>query len=141
HHGLPRPRTNVHIRGIEVDFLFAEASLVVEVEGDRYHGTAFARRNDADKQARLEAAGYRVIRLTWHQVTEREAETVTRLKRALAPPRGLSSARSEPIMRAAYSSRARRSMRRRDATYAVRSRVTPTAARWAVARAWTRAGG
>ena len=86
HHGLPRPRTNVHIRGIEVDFLFAEASLVVEVDGDRYHGTAFARRNDADKQARLEAAGYRVIRLTWHQVTEREAETVTRLKRALIAP-------------------------------------------------------
>jgi very-short-patch-repair endonuclease len=82
-HGLPKPQTNVHVQGIEVDFLFADAHLVVETDGDRYHRTAFARRNDADKQARLEAAGYRVIRLTWRQVTERPQETIRRLGRAL----------------------------------------------------------
>jgi very-short-patch-repair endonuclease len=85
-HGLPKPQTNVHIHGIEVDFLFADAHLVVETDGYRYHSTAFARRNDTDKQARLEAAGYRVIRLTWRQVTERPQETIRRLGRALTAP-------------------------------------------------------
>jgi very-short-patch-repair endonuclease len=81
---LPRPRTNVQVLGIEVDFLFPAARLIVEVDGDRYHGTAFARRTDAAKQARLEAAGYRVLRLTWEQVTQRPQQTVARLRRALA---------------------------------------------------------
>jgi len=31
----------------------------------------------------LEAAGFRVIRLTWEQVTGDEAQTVRRLRRAL----------------------------------------------------------
>jgi head-tail adaptor len=86
HHGLAKPLTNVRVEGIEVDFLFADARLIVETDGDRYHRTAFARRNDADKQARLEAAGYRVIRLTWRQVAARRQETVARLKRALSAP-------------------------------------------------------
>jgi very-short-patch-repair endonuclease len=82
--GLPTPQTNVHIEGIEVDFLFPEARLIIEVDGDRYHATRFARRNDAAKQARLEAAGYRVIRLTWHQVTEQPEQTVARISNALS---------------------------------------------------------
>jgi very-short-patch-repair endonuclease len=58
--------------------------LIVEVDGARYHDTPFARRNDLNKQARLEAAGYRVIRLTWDQVTRRPAQTAARINRALA---------------------------------------------------------
>jgi len=85
-HGLPKPRINVHVAGIEVDFLFSFARLIVEVDGARYHHTHFARRNDADKQARLEAAGYRVIRLTWDQVTQRPAQTAARVERALTAP-------------------------------------------------------
>jgi very-short-patch-repair endonuclease len=85
-HGLPKPRSNVRVEGIEVDFLFADARLIVETDGDRYHHTHFARRNDADKQARLEAAGYRVIRLTWDQVTKRPAQTAARIMRALIAP-------------------------------------------------------
>jgi very-short-patch-repair endonuclease/predicted transcriptional regulator of viral defense system len=82
--GLPKPRINVHVAGIEIDFLFSFARLIVEVDGARYHDTPFARRNDAYKQARLEAAGYRVIRLTWDQVTRRPAQTAARINRALA---------------------------------------------------------
>jgi len=82
-HGLPRPRMNHLIEGIEVDFFFPEAHLIVEVDGARYHDTAFARRNDADKQARLEAAGFRVLRLTWGQIARRPTQTARRLRRAL----------------------------------------------------------
>ena len=56
-HGLPRPRTNHLIEGTEVDFFFPEARLIVEVDGARYHDTAFARRNDAGPGSRPRASG------------------------------------------------------------------------------------
>jgi uncharacterized protein DUF559/putative AbiEi antitoxin of type IV toxin-antitoxin system len=80
---LPPPRTNAYLADIEVDFLYERERLVLETDGARYHATAFARRNDADKQARLEAAGYRVLRLTWDQVTRRPEQTLDRVHRAL----------------------------------------------------------
>jgi Transcriptional regulator, AbiEi antitoxin/REase_MTES_1575 len=95
-HGLPEPLINPTIQGIEVDFLFREARLVVEVDGDRHHRTPFARRNDADKQARLEVAGYRVLRLTWTQVTRHPQQTVARLRRALTAPVAGSAPRAPP---------------------------------------------
>jgi len=45
------------IEGIEVDFFFPEARLIVEVDGARYHDTAFARRNDAGPGSRPRASG------------------------------------------------------------------------------------
>ncbi len=59
--------TNARIPGlprwIEVDVLFAAHRVVIEVDGDRYHKTRYRRRRDARKQAIIEAAGLRVIRL------------------------------------------------------------------------------
>jgi very-short-patch-repair endonuclease len=82
-HRLPRPRTNTRVGAFEVDFLFPDHRLVVETDGDRYHATRAARRWDATRQARLEAAGYRVLRVTWEQVTAAEAQTADRLRQAL----------------------------------------------------------
>ncbi len=88
-HGLPRPRVNAILRvggrAYEVDFLFVEQRVVVEVDGDRFHGTRLARDRDAAKQLALEAAGYRVIRLTWRQVTAEGADTVRRLRLIVQP--------------------------------------------------------
>ena len=85
--GFPRPSTNTSLPGLptwlEVDFHFPGTSLVIEVDGDQFHGTRWRRRVDARKQAMLEAAGFRVIRLTWEQLTGDEAQTVRRLRRAL----------------------------------------------------------
>jgi very-short-patch-repair endonuclease len=86
-HGLPRPLVNATVRAggrvYEVDFLFQEHRLIVEADGERYHGTALARRADAARQAALEAAGYRVVRLTWQQVTREGAQTAARLRRVI----------------------------------------------------------
>ena len=86
-HGFPRPRTNTRLPGlpdwVEVDFHFAGTGLVVEVDGDRFHSTHWRRRMDARKQALIEDAGYRVIRLTWEQVVHQEQQTVRRLRQAL----------------------------------------------------------
>ena len=85
--GLPAPRVNVRLGGlpeaVEVDLLFPQARLVVEADGARYHDNPVARRSDAARQAMLEEAGYRVLRVSWSQVTRRPDETVRRLRRAL----------------------------------------------------------
>ena len=65
---------------------FPGTHVVVEVDGDRFHGTRFRRRLDERKQALLEAAGYRVLRLSWERVTADHAQTALRIRRALGAP-------------------------------------------------------
>ena len=85
---LPRPRTNARVPDVPaagtVDMLFETQRLVIECDGDRYHKTAFKRASDARKQAALEAAGYRVIRLTWDDVNDEPEQTLARVRNALA---------------------------------------------------------
>jgi predicted transcriptional regulator of viral defense system len=85
--GFPRPDGNTTLSGLppwlEVDFHLPGTPLVLEVDGAQFHNTRWRRRLDARKQAILEAAGYRVIRLTWEQVTAEEAQTVRRIRQAL----------------------------------------------------------
>lgn len=69
-HGIPLPESNVRIGRFEVDGLYADHRLVVEVDSVKYHANPAARRRDARKQARLEAAGYRVLRVDEHAVDD-----------------------------------------------------------------------
>jgi very-short-patch-repair endonuclease len=85
---FPPFETNAHVPGtphwVEVDVLFESQRLVIEVDSDRYHGTPFRREFDARKQALIEAAGYRVIRLDEDAlVPSRKAETVARIRHGL----------------------------------------------------------
>lgn len=83
--GFPKPQTNTRVCGLEVDFLIDD--LVIEADGARYHDTPHARQEDARKQALLESAGYRVIRVSWRQVTEEEDQTLMRVQAALRAQR------------------------------------------------------
>lgn len=83
-HGLPRPRCNAHIHGVEVDFHWPEHGVVLEADGLRFHDTPVRRARDRAKQARLEARGQRVLRATWEQATGEPEQTVARLRGALA---------------------------------------------------------
>ena len=58
--GLPRPRTNVDVAGYEVDFLWPQQRLVVEVDGYAFHRSRAAFERDRARDAALLAAGYRV---------------------------------------------------------------------------------
>jgi very-short-patch-repair endonuclease len=59
--GLPEPLVNTRVDGLEVDFLWPESNLIVEVDGPG-HRRPRTRREDSERDARLSAAGYRVIR-------------------------------------------------------------------------------
>jgi len=72
---LPMPKTNVKRAGWEVDAVWDRHRLVVEVDGYEYHRPRARFERDRRKDAQLMLAGYRVLRITWRQLT-REPETV-----------------------------------------------------------------
>jgi very-short-patch-repair endonuclease len=80
---LPRPAVNATLAGFEVDFLWADARLVVEVDGFAFHSSRQSFESDRRRDALLIAQGFRVIRITWRQLkTERDA-VIVRVAQAL----------------------------------------------------------
>ena len=65
---LPAPRMNARVAGHEVDAFWPAQRLVVEIDGYRYHGTRRAFERDRRKDADLQAAGYRVVRITYRRL-------------------------------------------------------------------------
>ena len=72
------------VAGHEVDHLWQPQRLVVEVDGFAFHSTRAAFERDRRRVADLLAAGYRVIRVTWRQLTQEPAAVVASLAAALA---------------------------------------------------------
>ncbi|HEX2232632.1 MAG TPA: type IV toxin-antitoxin system AbiEi family antitoxin domain-containing protein [Thermoleophilaceae bacterium] len=71
--GLPRPRVNMNIAGYEVDFLWPEQALAVEVDGASAHLTQQAFQRDRRRDRDLAAKGIRVVRVTWRDLEEGRA--------------------------------------------------------------------
>jgi very-short-patch-repair endonuclease len=82
--GLPMPHMNVPLAGHEVDCYWPEQRLVVEVDGFAFHSTRAAFERDRARDATLQAAGNRVIRVTWRQITGRPEAVAAQLGAALA---------------------------------------------------------
>ena len=70
-HGIPRPQTNVPIDGILVDFVWRNRNLIVEVDGYAHHRSPEAFERDRERDVLLEVKGWRVMRFTWRQTTQR----------------------------------------------------------------------
>jgi very-short-patch-repair endonuclease len=83
---LPLPSMNVPLLGFEVDALWPAQRLVVEVDSFAFHRTRRAWERDHRKTAALEAADYRVLRITWSDLTDERLATAARLARALSSP-------------------------------------------------------
>jgi hypothetical protein len=77
--GLPAPERNVRLLGWNVDFLWREAKVVLEIDSWTYHATASHYERDARKDADLALAGVAVIRATRGQVRREPAKLVARL--------------------------------------------------------------
>lgn len=82
--GLPAPAVNTLVCGFEVDFCWIMHKLVVEIDGLAYHSTRAAQRRDRRRDATLTASGWRVLRFSWDDVTQRPEATLAKLVLALA---------------------------------------------------------
>lgn len=71
---LPAPRVNALLLGFEVDFHWPAHRLVVETDGYETHGTRDAFETDRARDLALQAAGWRVVRITWRRLMERPRE-------------------------------------------------------------------
>ena len=79
---LPPRNVNTIIEGEEVDFAWREPRLVVELDGYDTHSTRQAFEDDRARDRKLQAAGWRVVRITWRQLHE-DQRTLTRELHAL----------------------------------------------------------
>jgi very-short-patch-repair endonuclease len=84
--GLPRPAVNVPLEGIEVDFLWPQARLVVELDGYAFHRGHASFERDRRRDAILQLAGYRVLRVTDRRLVEDAASVVVELRAMLGSP-------------------------------------------------------
>ncbi len=94
--GLPRPVAQVVLsrsgqRLIRVDCFFAEAALVVEVLGYRWHRTELQMSRDAERANRLMLDGQRMLQFTYSTIAEHPVRVMVDLSEALFGPAGLSA--------------------------------------------------
>ena len=87
--GFEHPHVNLPLwiggRRLVPDLRWPEQRLIVEVDSDTWHGGALAGEDDAERQALLEAAGERVVRVHWRQAAARPRQTLARISAAGAP--------------------------------------------------------
>ena len=67
-HGLPRPRLNTTIAGYEVDAVWPDARLIVELDGWEFHSSRTAFESDRDRDAETLLAGFATVRITWERM-------------------------------------------------------------------------
>jgi hypothetical protein len=80
---IPPPELNVTVRGLMVDALWRDQRLIVELDGRAAHGTQAQLARDHERDLRLRAAGFRVLRYSWRQVTRAPALVLADLRREL----------------------------------------------------------
>jgi very-short-patch-repair endonuclease len=81
---LPRPEFNMHVdagdRLYECDCVWRAERLVVELDGRQTHDTGQAFESDRARDRALQAAGWRVVRITWWQLHHEAATIVAHLR-------------------------------------------------------------
>jgi very-short-patch-repair endonuclease len=82
--GLPRPRANARVGPYEVDILWPDHRLIVEIDGYAFHSSRSAFERDHRKTAALQALDHSVIRVTWRWLTDEPHALVATLAAAIA---------------------------------------------------------
>jgi very-short-patch-repair endonuclease len=82
-HHLPLPETNVKLGRWEVDFLWREQRLIVEIDSFLYHRGSVAFQDDHARDLDLRQLGFSVLRYSELQLEEEPARVVADLARAL----------------------------------------------------------
>jgi very-short-patch-repair endonuclease len=81
---LPEPEVNVALFGYELDFLWRQEGLAVEIDRFAFHADRAAFEADRRRDADLAARRIQVMRVTWRQIIEEPEATLVLLARALA---------------------------------------------------------
>lgn len=84
--GLPIPEFNVKVSGLTVDALWRKQKVVVELDGKQGHGTPAQIARDHERDMRLRALGFTVLRYAWGQIKRRPELVVFDVARALGLP-------------------------------------------------------
>ena len=88
---IRNPETNAEIHGVEVDLLWRDEQLVVELDSGRFHGTPAAVDRDRRKEAHLRKHDCEVLRYSYWQIKEQPhfviAEIAATLERLRAQAR------------------------------------------------------
>ena len=79
---LPRPLINAHVLTFEVDTAWPDQRVIAELDGHAFHSTRAAYERDRARDRALQAAGWRVIRVTWRQL-EHDSAAVARDLRSM----------------------------------------------------------
>jgi very-short-patch-repair endonuclease len=86
-HGLPRPRMNTDFwlrdRFIEVDALWEDRRLAVELDSREVHGTKKRFESDRQRDRILTAEGWQTMRVTWWQLRDEPGAIAADLRLAL----------------------------------------------------------
>jgi len=83
-HRLPEPATNIQLEEWNVDFLWRDKGLVVEVDTYSFHSSPASWERDHRKQTDLEDCGLTVRRVTKRQLEEQPDSVAGRVRRWLA---------------------------------------------------------
>ena len=84
HAGLPPPLVNIVIEGMEVDFCWPAAGIIVETDGWATHGTRAAFGRDRRRSTALSTRGWIVVRFTYEDVVRDAGYVVETLHGLLA---------------------------------------------------------
>jgi very-short-patch-repair endonuclease len=87
---LPRPAFNARVCGVQVDCLWPEHGVIVELDGRRFHDARFEA--DRARDARLAAAGHRVLRFSWARLKREPYACIAELSAVLSRPLGRTGA-------------------------------------------------
>jgi very-short-patch-repair endonuclease len=81
--GLPEPEMNVLVEGELVDAVWPDARLIVEIDGYDYHKSRAQFEADRRRDAKLQVAGYRVVRLTQQRIASEPRSVMAQLRALL----------------------------------------------------------
>jgi very-short-patch-repair endonuclease len=70
---------------VRIDVAFPQARLAIEVDGRAFHSSPQRFQHDRTRQNRLVAGGWRVLRFTWEDLTQRPEQVLHRIAELLEP--------------------------------------------------------
>ncbi|MCV7134872.1 DUF559 domain-containing protein [Mycobacterium hodleri] len=81
--GITGWRVNRQVAGYEVDVLFRDARVVIEIDGFAFHSDAETFQRDRSRQNAIALAGYQILRFTWLDLVEYPERVIAEIRRAI----------------------------------------------------------